>query len=78
MTWATRFRIREYVRESLWVVPPLGAIIGVRGATVLISIDSHLKVPSQWAYSPGGFPAVRASGAAELDVGPEALDIVSR
>ena len=27
MTWATRFRIREYVRESLWVVPPLGAII---------------------------------------------------
>ena len=52
MTWATRFRIREYLRESLWVVPAMGAVIGVIGAAVLISIDSHLKVPSQWAYSP--------------------------
>ena len=51
MTWATRFRIREYLRESLWVVPSLGAVIGVLGAAVLISIDSHVKVPSGWAYS---------------------------
>jgi Predicted membrane protein (DUF2254) len=51
MTWATRFRIREYLRESLWVVPSLGAVMGVLGAAVLISIDSHLKVPSNWAYS---------------------------
>jgi uncharacterized membrane protein len=51
MTWATRFRIREYLRESRWVVPPLGAVIGVLGAAVLISIDSHVKVPSNWAYS---------------------------
>ena len=52
MTWATRFRIREYFRESLWVVPALGAITGILGASVLISIDSHVKVPSDWAYSP--------------------------
>jgi uncharacterized membrane protein len=52
MTWATRFRIREYLRESLWVVPSLGAVIGLLGAAVLISIDSHVKVPSNWAYSP--------------------------
>jgi uncharacterized membrane protein len=52
MTWATRFRIREYLRESLWVVPSLGAVIGVLGAAVLISIDSHITVPSDWAYSP--------------------------
>jgi uncharacterized membrane protein len=51
MTWATHFRIREYLRESLWVVPSLGAVIGVLGAAVLISIDSHVKVPSNWAYS---------------------------
>jgi uncharacterized membrane protein len=51
MTWATRFRIREYLRESLWVVPALGAIIGLLGAAVLIAIDSHVKVPSDWAYS---------------------------
>jgi uncharacterized membrane protein len=51
MTWATRFRIREYLRESLWVVPSLGAVIGVLGAAVLIAIDSRLKVPTGWAYS---------------------------
>jgi uncharacterized membrane protein len=52
MTWATRFRIREYLHESLWVVPALGAVIGILGGAVLISIDSHVKVPSSWAYSP--------------------------
>jgi len=52
MTWATRFRIREYLRESLWVVPALGAVIGILCAAALISIDSHVKVPSDWAYSP--------------------------
>jgi uncharacterized membrane protein len=52
MSWATRFRIREYLRESLWVLPSLGAVIGVLGAAVLISIDSHVTVPSGWAYSP--------------------------
>ena len=52
MSWATRFRIREYLRESLWVVPALGAVAGILAAAVLISIDSHVKVPSDWAYSP--------------------------
>jgi uncharacterized membrane protein len=51
MTWATRFRIREYLRESLWVVPCLGAVIGLVGALVVVWIDQHVKVPAQWAYS---------------------------
>jgi len=52
MAWATRFRIREYLRESLWVVPFLGAVIGVLGALVVVWVDQHVKVPAQWAYSP--------------------------
>jgi len=28
MTWATRFRLRESVRHSLWLVPLLGALAG--------------------------------------------------
>jgi len=52
MAWATRFRIREYLRESLWVVPFLGAVTGLLGALVVVSIDQHVKVPAQWAYSP--------------------------
>ena len=51
MTWATRFRVREYLRESLWAVPALGAVVGLLGAALLISIDSHVTVPSDWSYS---------------------------
>jgi len=51
MTWATRFRIREYLRESMWVVPSLGAIAGILGALIVVLIDEHVKVPSDWAYS---------------------------
>jgi len=52
MTWATRFRIREYLRESLWVVPALGAVVGILAAAAMISIDSHVKLPADWSYSP--------------------------
>jgi uncharacterized membrane protein len=51
MTWAARFRFREYLRESLWVVPVLGAVIGLLGALVVVWIDQRVRVPSQWAYS---------------------------
>ena len=51
MTWATRFRISEYLRESLWVVPSLGALAGILGALIVVLIDEHVKVPSDWAYS---------------------------
>jgi uncharacterized membrane protein len=52
MTWATRFRVREYLRESLWVVPMLGALIGLLGALVVVTIDKHVHLPPQWQYSP--------------------------
>jgi len=52
MTWATRFRIREYLRESLWVLPALGAVVGILAAAVMISVDSHVSVPADWSYSP--------------------------
>jgi uncharacterized membrane protein len=52
MSWATRFRAREYLRESLWVVPGLAAVIGILGAAVLIAIDSLVTVPPEWAYAP--------------------------
>ena len=28
MTWARRFRVRQNLVESLWVIPLLGAILG--------------------------------------------------
>ena len=61
MSWATRFRIREYLRESLWVLPALGAVVGILAAAVMISIDSRVKVPSDWAYSPSTASTVLSS-----------------
>ena len=52
MNWATRFRIREYLRESLWVMPCLAAVVGLLGAAAVIAIDAYVNVPPQWAYSP--------------------------
>ena len=51
MTWATRFRVRQYLRESLWVVPLLGALAGVLGALVVVAIDKSVHLPPQWRYS---------------------------
>ena len=51
MTWATRFRVRQYLRESLWVVPLLGAVAGVLGSFVVVQIDQGAHLPSQWQYS---------------------------
>ena len=43
--WATRFRRRQYLKGSLWVLPLCGCIIGVLLAQLLLWIDStvHIK-----------------------------------
>ena len=51
MTWATRFRVREYLLESLWVVPLVGAFAGVLGAVVVVVIDKSVDLPLQLQYS---------------------------
>jgi uncharacterized membrane protein len=61
MTWATRFRVREYLRESLWVVPAVGAVIGLLVALGVVDIDKHVHVPAQWQYSPSTASTVLAA-----------------
>ena len=46
------FRLREYLRGSLWVVPLLGAITGVILGGLSVVIDQHVNVPAYWQYSP--------------------------
>jgi uncharacterized membrane protein len=52
VTWGLTFRLREYLRGSLWVVPLLGAITGVILGGLSVVIDQHVKVPAYWQYSP--------------------------
>jgi uncharacterized membrane protein len=52
MTWATRFRQREGVLESLWGIPVLGAILGGVVGIIVSFADEHIAAPSSLQYSP--------------------------
>ena len=48
LSWSHRFRIEEYVRESLWIVPLLGAVIGGVLAAGMVEVD---RSAGYWTYS---------------------------
>ena len=52
MTWATRNRVQQYVRDSLWIWPLLGVLLGLLGALIVVKIDQGVDLPAQWRYSP--------------------------
>ena len=51
--WSARFRARQYVRGSLWVVPTLGGVVGIILARVSGRIDESVQLPAQWQYTHG-------------------------
>ena len=61
MSWRTRFRRRENLLESLWVVPVLGAILGGILGTIVSVADEHLEAPTLWQYTPSTASAVLTS-----------------
>jgi uncharacterized membrane protein len=52
MSWATRFRIRQYLQESLWVVPLLAVVLGVVLGAGDVQLDKSIHLPSNLTYSP--------------------------
>jgi len=52
MTWATRFRWRESVRHSLWLVPLLGALAGALLAWGADRAGGRLDMPSELTFTP--------------------------
>jgi uncharacterized membrane protein len=53
MSWATSFRIRQYLRGSLWVLPLLGGVLGavLGGADTLVDKGVHLPPGLQYSSS---------------------------
>jgi uncharacterized membrane protein len=51
MSWATRFRIRQYVGESLWILPLVAIILGVALGAVDAQVDKSTHLPAAWTYS---------------------------
>jgi uncharacterized membrane protein len=52
MTWAQRFRRRQSLRESLWVIPLAGAVLGGALGIAVSLAEEHIGAPSLWQYSP--------------------------
>jgi len=63
-SWADRFRLRQYVKASLWIVPMIGLVLGALLAEAALAADSADWPPSGWHYS-----ATTASGVLTAIVG---------
>jgi uncharacterized membrane protein len=69
MSWATRFRLRQYLTGSLWVVPLIGAVLGVVLGSVDVVVDRSIHLPTEFTYSASTASTVLSSivgGAAAL------------
>ncbi len=61
MTWRTSFRIKQYVRGSLWVLPMVGGLIGVLLGALDLRLEESVHVPVAWQYSPSTASTVLAA-----------------
>jgi uncharacterized membrane protein len=50
-SWAARFRRRQRLKGSLWMVPLICAIAGPILAGLTIAVDSAVDLPAGWTYS---------------------------
>src|SRR4051812_9964641 len=66
MSWSAGFRARQYVRQSLWVVPLVGGVVGVLLATLDLWLESRIALPPAWTYSEGTANSVLSAAAAAM------------
>ncbi len=66
MAWTAGFRARQFIRQSLWVVPLAGGVIGAVLANVDLWIDDRITLPSEWSYSTGTANSVLSAAAAAM------------
>ena len=48
--WGLVFRIRQYLRGSLWFLPVLGGILGALLAALGSLVDQTIELPAYWQY----------------------------
>ncbi|MFI6847909.1 DUF2254 family protein [Kitasatospora sp. NPDC050467] len=61
MSWAARFRLRQYAKASLWIVPLAGLVLGVALAEAATAVDGASWLPKTWDYSASTASSVLSS-----------------
>ncbi len=51
MTWRRRFRLRQRLKSSLWVIPLAGAVLGALLSLAAVEIEDQFGFPEQLDYS---------------------------
>lgn len=60
-SWAARFRLGQYVKASLWIVPLFGLVLGVALAEAAAAVDGASWLPTSWDYSASTATSVLSS-----------------
>jgi len=61
MTWSVVFRLRRYLRESLWVTPLIGGVFGWALGVVASDLGTIADLSMRWQYSASTAESVLAS-----------------
>jgi uncharacterized membrane protein len=61
MNWSVAFRLRRYLRESLWVIPLVGGALGWLFGFVASDVSVVSDVSTRWQYSASTAEAVLAA-----------------
>ena len=51
LSWATRFQLRQHLRQSLWAVPLVGIVAGTGLAALDLWLEDKVSLSAEWAYS---------------------------
>ncbi len=52
MLWSVSFRVRQYLKGSLWVIPLVGGLVGVLLSYSAAWIERSGDLPDAWTYTP--------------------------
>jgi uncharacterized membrane protein len=66
MSWAAGFRARQFVRQSLWVVPLAGGVAGAVLSGVDVWVEGLIDLPPSWSYSEATANSVLSAAAAAM------------
>lgn len=65
-SWAAIFELRQRLRQSLWVIPLLGTVVGVGAAQLDLLLEGRISMPTTWAYSASTASALLSAVAAAM------------